>query len=265
VSDWRSVRFGRAAGTYHASTPVQMAMAAHLSVLAEMSPAPESILELGCGTGHLTRALARRFPDARYLATDLSGAMLKQAASRWDGPRVPTWAVLDGQHPDLPGRSFPMVVSNALVQWFPDLAGHFSCCRELCVPGGHLLVSVFSRDNFPELERILAGPPFSYPPGPGHAPKAVVDAAEGGGWEIVSHSCQDWPVLYPSARAFLSHLRDSGANRPPPPGRSLGHRGLQTLLARLQEDAGGPDGVRITWKPWFLLARRSEGSDRVHG
>jgi malonyl-CoA O-methyltransferase len=264
MSDWRSARFGRAAGTYHASTPVQVAMAAHLASLVPGSAAPDSILELGCGTGHLTRELLGRFPSASVLATDLSEAMLQQAASRWDRDRAPEWAILDGFQPKMPGRTFSLVASNALVQWFPDLAEHFARCLGLCAPGGHLLVSGFARDNFPELERILAGEPFGYPPGPGHAPETVVEAVARSGWVAVSLSCQDWPVLYPAARAFLSHPRDSGANRPPPPGRSLGRSGLQTLLQRLQEDAGGPDGVRITWKPWFLLARPA-GSDGVDG
>jgi hypothetical protein len=134
----------------------------------------------------------------------------------------------------------------------------------LSTSDGLLLVSGFCQDNFPELDRILAAPPFSYPPGPGHSLQAVEDAAGRGGWEILSFSREDWPEVYPSARAFLSHLRDSGVNRPPPRGRSLGRSGLQTLLSRLQERAGGPDGVKITWKPWFLLARRA-ASDRVDG
>ena len=264
MSDWRSTRFGRAAGTYHESSPVQAAMAAHLSELAPRSSSPESILELGCGTGHLTRLLVDRFPEARCLATDLSEAMLEQAASGWDRDRKPTWAILDGQRPHLPGGIFSLVASNALVQWFADLSGHFARCRELSTPDGLLLVSGFRQDNFPELDRILVAPPFSYPPGPGHDPETVREAADRGGWDVLFFSSEDWPETYPSARAFLSHLRDSGVNRPPPAGRSLGRAGLRTLLARLQEEAGCPEGIRITWRPWFLLAR-PKASDRVDG
>lgn len=41
--------------------------------------APESILEIGCGTGRNLARLARRFPQARLTGMDLSAAMLARA------------------------------------------------------------------------------------------------------------------------------------------------------------------------------------------
>lgn len=43
---------------------------------------PRRILELGCGTGSSTLLLARRFPDARIDAVDLSPFFLERAAKR---------------------------------------------------------------------------------------------------------------------------------------------------------------------------------------
>ncbi len=253
--DWRSARFGRAARTYHESTPVQAAMAERLAGLLSDDFRPASVLELGCGTGHLTQALVRTFPHSSILATDLSEAMLKHARSGSDGPVRISWQRLDARAPQLPGQVFDLVTSNALVQWLPDLDEHFLCCRKLSSQGGRLAVAGLCDDNFPELERILSRAPFCYPPGPGHSSDAAEAAAKRGCWEVEFLASENWPVSYPSAKAFLAHLRDSGANRPPPPGKSLGSLGLGELLESLEREAGDSDGIRITWKPWFLVAR----------
>jgi len=252
---WRSARFGRAARTYHGSSPVQAAMAGRIAHLLPVEFRPASILELGCGTGHLTRALVRLLPHADFLATDLSESMLELARATAEFPGRLSWRRLDARAPRLPGQAFDLVASNALVQWLPDLEEHFRCCRNLTAPGGRLVVGGFSDDNFPELDRILAGPPFGYPPGPGHAVAVAGEAARRGGWKIEFLAGEEWPAKYSSATAFLAQLRDSGANRPPPPDNPLGRRGLRELLERLDREAACTEGILITWKPWFLMAR----------
>ena len=47
-----------------------------LDRLAEASPSPHHIVEIGCGTGHNLCRLARRFPGARITGIDLSPDML---------------------------------------------------------------------------------------------------------------------------------------------------------------------------------------------
>jgi len=253
--DWRAGRFGRAARTYHRSTPVQAAMAERLVDALPPDLRPGSAMELGCGTGHLTRILVGRFPRVPILATDLSEAMLQTARENWDLPSLPAWLRLDARIPELGDRSFDLVASNALVQWFPDLREHFRGCRELSSAQGWLAVSGFCDDHFAELDGILARPPFEYPRGPGHSLLAVSEAILGTGWELSSLVAEEWPVSYPSAWSFLAQLRDSGANRPPPPGKNLGRSGLRQLLNGLDSQASGPEGLRITWKPWFLIAK----------
>jgi SAM-dependent methyltransferase len=199
--------------------------------------------------------LARRFPKVSILATDLSEAMLQTARENWDLPFLPAWQRLDARSPELRGRSFDLVASNALVQWFPDLGQHLRRCRELSSGEGCLAVSGFCGDHFPELDRILTRPPFEYPRGPGHSLRSVSEAIRGTGWELSSLVAEEWPVSYPSAWSFLDQLRESGANRSPSPGKSLGRLGLRHLLERLESEASIPEGIRITWKPWFLVAK----------
>ncbi|GAA4837332.1 hypothetical protein GCM10023221_13310 [Luteimicrobium xylanilyticum] len=77
-------------------------------------PAGATVLDLGCGTGALATSVARAFPDARVVATDVSAAAVAStaltAAHAGVGDRVET--VRDDAGRDLPGASFDVVVCN---------------------------------------------------------------------------------------------------------------------------------------------------------
>ncbi|GED96164.1 methyltransferase domain-containing protein [Gordonia crocea] len=77
----------------------------------------DSIVDLGCGPGHLTHYLRQRWPDATILGVDSSPAMIEQATRTNDDPRVryetadiTTWS----------GGPVDLVVSNAMFQWVED-------------------------------------------------------------------------------------------------------------------------------------------------
>ncbi|MBA2322842.1 MAG: trans-aconitate 2-methyltransferase [Pseudonocardiales bacterium] len=79
--------------------------------------APRRVVDLGCGPGHLTGALAERWPDAEIDALDSSSAMVADARSRGVPARrvdVRVWC---------PGECDDVVVCNAVLQWVP---GHLS-------------------------------------------------------------------------------------------------------------------------------------------
>lgn len=229
-------------------------MASRLTEFAKPGFPGGRILELGCGTGHLTRRLLEDLPGDGVVATDLSPDMVAQARAGWTGPRSPSWEVLDAREPKPgPGREFALVASNALVQWFPDLESHFRACRLCTAAPGALAATGFAADHFPELDSILRED-FGYPPGPGHELSEVGRAARAAGWDVATLVQEDWPRLYPTVEAFFKHLQDSGANRPPPP-HPMGRSGWRRLQRLLEERAGTPEGIRITWKPWFLTAR----------
>jgi len=248
------MRFGRAAVGYHDATPVQRWMAARLLEQLPRDATATEILELGCGTGHLSLELARRFPKAKFVATDLSPTMLREASALWPHEiKPPRWESLDARDP----REFPnhpdLIASNAVVQWFPDLESHLRAVRKLSAVGTLYLLTDFGRDHFPELERILSSDEFGYPAGPGHDPTAALAMAKNAGWRARSLHEENKRELYANAADFLRHLKASGANRPPPQDRPLTRSRLQRLLERLANEAAAPGGISITWKPWFLV------------
>lgn len=82
--------------------------------------APRHVVDLGCGTGNLTAALAQRWPAARVEGIDSSPEMIARAAEHV-GERL-TFSVA-GIAEWQPASDVDMIVSNAALQWLP---GHRS-------------------------------------------------------------------------------------------------------------------------------------------
>jgi trans-aconitate 2-methyltransferase len=75
---------------------------------------PEVIVDLGCGPGHLTAVLARRWPEARVIGVDSSAEMLARAESQF--PRQ-LWPTIEWEHRHIatwtPEHPVSILFSNA--------------------------------------------------------------------------------------------------------------------------------------------------------
>jgi ubiquinone/menaquinone biosynthesis C-methylase UbiE len=112
------------------------------------SPAPSSILDVGCGTGYLLRQLAVRVPAAAELAgIDAAPAMIEMAREMAPAARGGRLRFTEGVAEQLPypGETFDLVVSTtSFDHWADQQAGLTECARVLA-PAGHLvLVDQFS-------------------------------------------------------------------------------------------------------------------------
>jgi trans-aconitate 2-methyltransferase len=75
--------------------------------------APEMVVDLGCGSGELTTALADRWPEALVRGIDSSAEMIERAPA---GGAV-EFSV--GAAEDFSARGVDVLVSNAALQWVP--------------------------------------------------------------------------------------------------------------------------------------------------
>jgi trans-aconitate 2-methyltransferase len=79
------------------------------------APAPRSVVDLGCGAGELTAALARRWPDARVRGVDSSPEMIAEARAG-GGPVEYVVGDVRDWSPDI---DVDVVITNATLQWVP--------------------------------------------------------------------------------------------------------------------------------------------------
>ena len=140
--------FGRAAASYDAHSAPQRHAAARLAelIVAEALPARPRVLEIGCGTGHLTAQLWRRVASADYCCSDIAPAMV--AACRTGLPGL-NYLVMDGERPAVAGP-FDLVCANLAAQWFRDLPAALANLAALLAPGGLLAISTLGAESFRE-------------------------------------------------------------------------------------------------------------------
>lgn len=115
-------------------------MAAGLLDLLEAKPG-ESILDVGCGTGHLTAQIAAT--GARVTGVDRSPEMIQQA--RATHPAI-SFEVMDARHLAFPG-AFDAVFSNATLHWITNPEPAVTAIASVLKPGGRFVAEFGGKGN----------------------------------------------------------------------------------------------------------------------
>ncbi|AWY41576.1 malonyl-[acyl-carrier protein] O-methyltransferase BioC [Pseudomonas putida] len=125
--------FSRAAATYDSVAELQRDVGSQLLSRLPADFAPGRWLDLGCGTGHFSRALAQRFPEGQGVALDIAEGMLNHAR-----PLGGATHFIAGDAERLPLRdsSCDLIFSSLAVQWCADFASVLSEARRVLKPGG---------------------------------------------------------------------------------------------------------------------------------
>lgn len=117
-----------------------------------------SVVDLGCGTGELTRRLAERLPGSRVLGIDSSDAMLSEARAQ----AVENLSFEQGSIEQAEG-SWDLVFSHAAIHWVDDHRSLIPKLLSLVSPGGQLAVQLPSNHTHPShflIEEIAGEEPF---------------------------------------------------------------------------------------------------------
>ncbi|MFV0282404.1 MAG: methyltransferase [Castellaniella sp.] len=246
------LRFGAAAARYDRHAGVQLDVATRLKarIAALDLPARPRILEVGCGTGMLTRMLAEQFPEADWTITDLSPAMVDHARRRLRLGGVSRYQVMDGEAPapqdDI--GSFDLICSSMALQWFGDPAQGLARLASLLTPAGYLAVAVPVQGTFVEWRR--AHETLGVRPGTLRFPSTAALRQPCAGLKVhlevesIVDECG-------SALDFLRNLKCIGATAPQPGTRPLS-------VAQLRRVCGEFDraGARCSYRIAFGLWRR---------
>jgi len=111
----------------------------------------ERAVDLGCGTGRLTRELHRRLEIANTLGIDSSASMLEDCRSFEEPGLAFERADIAEYEPD---TKLDLLFSNAALHWLDDHRALFARLAEWIAPGGQLAVQVPA--NFDHISHRLA-------------------------------------------------------------------------------------------------------------
>ena len=112
--------------------------------------------DLACGTGDLTRLLARRYPDGRVVGVDLTPSMLEQAR-RIPAPPSVEYRLGDLHDLPLPDASVDVLTGGYALRNAPDLDRALAEVARVVRPGGVAAFLDFSKPPSPVLQRISLG------------------------------------------------------------------------------------------------------------
>lgn len=171
--------FNHAAPSYDEAAILQKTVAERIDERLELTMVkPQTILDLGAGTGLLTEKVIQRYPQAQLFAVDLSASMLNIASAKLTAPRWPAlptkvnqflgqckltkkWATkqaalaVNADVYQLPfaDNSVDLIVSNLMLQWCDDLDAVFAEFRRVLRPEGLIMFSTFGPDTLKELKQ----------------------------------------------------------------------------------------------------------------
>ncbi|MFG2760496.1 methyltransferase domain-containing protein [Streptomyces wuyuanensis] len=125
------------------------------------APAPgDRVLDVGCGRGAaLFPAASLVGPEGSVLGIDIAPAMIEEArreAERQGAVNVEL-RTMDGERPELPPRSFDLVLGSYSVIFLPDAPAALARYAELLRDGGRIAFTspVFTDDTFPFLPPVF--------------------------------------------------------------------------------------------------------------
>lgn len=203
-------RFSAAADTYDAHATVQKDVAERLSSMLPENLAPARILEVGCGTGLLTKLLLKRFPAAQVDAIDISDRMIQRARTRFADESRIRWCAEDAAQfkAKVPYR---LVASSCSMHWLPHLLDATRHVASLMDPKGTFAFAIMVYGTLAELRdaRLRVAP---HKPPLRRLPTAseVRECLRLAGLRIDNSEEEYRPAAYPSARSFLQTLHNQG-------------------------------------------------------
>ncbi len=225
--------FSRASENYDRIVSAQLYAARKLASLitanTKNSGANLRILELGCGTGLLTRQIMSELPGAEFLVTDISPEMLIKCRKntlplrKKHGIKT-AFEILDITG-ELPDEKFDIIAAGLAFQWVEDLSGLLRKLHKITHVSGKLFFSTLAENTFVPLRNLFAENNVEYP-GPEFLSLAEITKACSlfTNCKICEESFQE---EYHSAAAFLEHLRETGA------GNATGHLVSPGILRKI--------------------------------
>jgi malonyl-CoA O-methyltransferase len=227
-------RFDRAAENYDEAASMQAEIAKHLvEKVTRAGLQPNTVLDIGCGTGFVAEIAAQRWPRARITAIDSAPAMLKEMRRK-----IPEAFVIEG---DIAERcfepEFDLILSSMALHWLSDPRAALEKWRRWLKPQGRLFVTVLLEGSFQEWRDLCAAQGLA----DGLWPMPRADFASGFAVED-----QSICVPYSSARDFLRRLKTIGAAAPRSGHRPFNPAIMRRLLAR------APRPFSVTYRVLYI-------------
>jgi len=181
-------------------------------ILIGAAPPSGRVLDMACGTGIVSRALARQNSVETVNAFDISAEMVDAAQQHSEAGATISYSTASAEKTPFADNAFSAAYCQQGFQFFPDKVGALKEAGRVVAPGGVIAISVwtFAKDGnplFEALENIVARElgedlvpfgPFSF----GDA-AALEQCAVDAGQRVVSTTRKEALCRLPDPRSFV--------------------------------------------------------------
>lgn len=238
--------FSRAAESYDSVAELQRTVGTQLLAQLPAALQPRRWLDLGCGTGHFTRALAERYAQGEGLALDIAEGMLRHARPQGGAAY---FVAGDAEALPLQDASVDLLFSSLALQWCGDFPRVLSEAQRVLRPGGVLAFSSLCVGTLQELrDSWLAVDGFVHV----NRFRRFEDYQQmcaASGLQSLTLQRQAEVLHFPDLRSLTGSLRDLGAHNlnPGRPGGLTGRSRIRALI-EAYERFRQPHGLPATYQ-----------------
>jgi malonyl-CoA O-methyltransferase len=267
--------FNRAANTYDAAAVLQKQVREEmLSRLDLVKIVPKAILDAGCGTGHGSFGLQKRFRSAQVYSLDIALNMLQQ--TQMQRPWLQSWPqkilgkqqqLLCADIESLPiaSNSMDLAWSNLALQWCNDLDAAFSEVARVLQPESLFVFSTFGPDTLKELRTATSN-------GHTHVSRFIDmhdigDALIRAGFSTPVLDVEHYTLTYDDVKGVMKDLKSIGAhNATQGRARGLQGKGFLSNLTQQYEQFRINNKLPATFEvvyghAWKAVSMRSAGQE----
>jgi malonyl-CoA O-methyltransferase len=233
--------FNSAAPNYDNAASLQALVAQKLVAWAVKTGInPQTILDIGSGTGLVAKELYRYWPKANISASDASHAMLQEAQRKF--PQLVTLHG-DARELDATGK-FDTIFSSMALHWLPRPRQVLQQWQTLLNPGGNLFIALPVEGSFTEWRSLC----MAHNVKDGLWPLPPYDFADN---MAAQTTLKEIRINYPSAEAFIKSMKSTGASTPRADHRPIGTAKMRQILRSRNQ------GMDLTYRLCFLQIRES--------
>lgn len=196
-------QFEKSMQDYDQNATVQILMALKMVFeLTKISNTFENVLELGSGTGILTKRLASELDFKNYFANDLV-----EKSKNYVQNFIPQATFYCGNALKIkPSKKVDLIISNAMFQWFPSFEKAIQTIKSNLKSNGLLAFSTFSPDNFKEITD-LTGLSLQY-----KTKEELEQILKNEGFEILYSEQFFEELKFKTPLELLAHMKKTGVN-----------------------------------------------------
>ena len=248
--------FGSHASQYDSLAKVQKKVTDRfIELLANNITPPDSLLDIGAGTGRLLEKISRMFPETDLVGIDLAFEMTKFARNRLKQSKRTALSCSDAENLPFRDGTFDIVVSTSTYQWISPIEEAFAESYRVLKPSGRFCFALFGEKTLFELrDSYLTAAIESDRPSINRthqfaSAEVILSAMTAAGFTGCNVNEEMEIEIHHDVTALLRSLKGIGAGSAAPKGNGglSGRSAMLRMMDIYREKYGDNDGVRATY------------------